>query len=296
VTPFTPVEWRVRTRTLSTAAHTLLMGILNVTPDSFSDGGRFSTVDEAVAAGRVLWDAGADIVDVGGESTRPGAHPVAVEEELDRVIPVVAALAGGGVVVSVDTSKAAVASAAIEAGAEIVNDVTSFGDPEMAEVCGALGAGVVVMHMQGTPRTMQVAPHYEDVVAEVAAFVEGRALVAREAGVDAERICVDPGIGFGKSFEHNLTLLANLERLVAGDHPVLLGASRKRFLGAILDDAGVEAALDGRDAATSATTAFAIKAGVAVVRVHNVPMALEVARTADAIVRAGAGNRNEEME
>jgi dihydropteroate synthase len=272
------------------------MGILNVTPDSFSDGGRFSTVDEAIAAGKALHDAGADIVDVGGESTRPGAAAVSVEEELDRVVPVVTALADAGIVVSVDTSKAGVAAAAIRAGAEIVNDVTGLADPAMAPLCGAAGVGVVVMHMQGTPRTMQEAPRYDDVVVEVAAHIEGRALAAQEAGVGADHICVDPGIGFGKSFDHNLTVLANLERFVAGGYPVMLGASRKRFLGTILDSAGVAAPAQGRDVATGATTALAIRAGVAVVRVHNVAMAQEVARTADAIVRAGAANRDEEME
>jgi dihydropteroate synthase len=266
------------------------MGIVNVTPDSFSDGSAFFTdgafdAESAIRHGLRLIADGADIVDVGGESTRPGAGAVSVELELERVIPVIAGLAAEGAIVSVDTSKPEVAVAAVNAGAEIINDVTAFRDPAMAAVCVESGAGVVLMHMQGEPRTMQDDPRYSDVVSEVAGFLGARAAAAVAAGVDRSRICLDPGIGFGKGFEHNLHLLAGLGALVAVGHPVLVGVSRKRVLGRILDDAGYPAAPEDRDAATAATTALAIAAGAAAVRVHDVGTTLQVARTADAIVR-----------
>lgn len=286
-------EWLLRTRTVSTFDHTLIMGIVNVTPDSFSDGGRFVTthgsppdVDAAVEHGKRLMADGADILDVGGESTRPGADPVALEDELARVVPVVAGLAAAGAVVSVDTSKPEVAVAAIESGAEIVNDVTAFGSPEMADVVMATGAGVVLMHMQGSPRTMQADPRYEDVVGEVAGYLGQRAAKAISAGIDRRKICLDPGIGFGKNTDHNLALLAHLDALVAIGHPVLIGASRKRVLGDVLEAAGHPAAPEARDPATAATTALAVAAGASVVRVHDVRTMLQVARVADAIVRA----------
>jgi dihydropteroate synthase len=289
---FSPVEWKVRERTLSTATHTLVMGVLNVTPDSFSDGGRYSTaggvdVAAAITAGRRIWDEGADIVDVGGESTRPGAQPVGVGIELDRTVAVVEALAAQGMVVSIDTSKPQVAAAALDAGAMIVNDVTGLRDARMVEVCGVSGAGVVVMHMQGEPTTMQVDPRYHDVVAEVRDHLAAR---LERSGLDPATVCLDPGIGFGKTDEHNLALLSHLDEFVALGSPVLVGTSRKGFLGRILADAvGGEASLEQRDRATAATTVFAIAAGVAVVRAHNVPMTLDVARAADAIVRAQSG-------
>lgn len=292
------IEWMLRTRTVSTHDHTLIMGIVNVTPDSFSDGGRFvardgSTpdFDAAIAHGKRLMAEGSDILDVGGESTRPGADDVGLEEELDRVVPVVAGLAAAGAIVSVDTSKPEVALAAIESGAEIVNDVTAFGSPEMADVVMATGAGVVLMHMQGSPRTMQVDPRYEDVVGEVAGFLGQRAARAVAAGIDRRKICLDPGIGFGKNTEHNLALLAHLDALATIGHPVLVGASRKRVLGDILETAGYPAAPEERDPATAATTALAIAAGAAVVRVHDVRTMLQVARVADAIVRAPRRSR-----
>ena len=288
-----PATWRLRTRTLSTESHTLIMGVVNVTPDSFSDGGAFFAqgadspdVARAIAHGLRLLEDGADILDVGGESTRPGAATVDVAEELDRVIPVVAGLADAGAVVSVDTSKPQVAAAAADAGAEIVNDVTAFRDPEMADVCIDREVGVVLMHMRGEPRTMQQAPHYDDVVPEVFSFLATRAAAAIAAGVDRQRICLDPGIGFGKTFDHNLALLGRLDGLVAIGHPVLVGTSRKSFLGRILDQAGHAAPPHERDPATGATTALAVAAGAAAVRVHDVRSALQAARTADAIVRA----------
>jgi dihydropteroate synthase len=259
------------------------MGVLNVTPDSFSDGGLHETTDAAIAHGLAMAADGADIIDVGGESTRPGADPVSAGEELGRVMPVVRALADRGIAVSIDTSKAQVAEAALAAGAEIVNDVTAFGEADMAGVAAAAGAGVVLMHMLGIPRTMQADPHYEDVVAEVTAFLADRAARAEQAGIDAERICIDPGIGFGKTLEHNLALLHHVPVLVATGYPVLIGASRKSFLTHLLGPFPVEE----RDPATAAAHVLAVAGGAAVLRVHNVVMGLRTARVADAIVRAG---------
>ena len=293
------VAWRARTTTLTTADHTLIMGILNVTPDSFSDGGRYSAESgtdhaAAITAGLAMHAAGADIVDVGGESTRPGAASVDAATEQERVVPVVAELAAAGVVVSIDTSKPAVAEAAVAAGAEIVNDVTAVGVPSMAATCASLGAGAVVMHMQGEPRTMQQAPSYDDVVGEVRGFLMDRAERAIAAGVDPARICIDPGIGFGKGVGHNLELLANLETLVATGLPVLVGASRKSSIGQVLAASGLSTEAAERDPATGATTALAIAAGVSVVRVHDVPSSVQVARMADAIVRARRHDRSDD--
>ena len=255
------------------------MGIVNVTPDSFSDGGLFDESDAAIAHGRQLFADGADIVDVGGESTRPGAGAVTAAEELDRVQDVVAALAAHGTV-SIDTSKAEVAAAAVAAGAAVINDVTALSDGAMADVAAGSGAGLVLMHMQGTPRTMQEDPSYDDVVSEVREFLVARAETAIAAGVARGAIAIDPGIGFGKNLEHNLDLLAHLDVLVDTGYPVVVGTSRKRFLGALTD---TEVAAD-RDPATAATVALSVAAEVAVVRVHNVAMALQAARTALAIV------------
>ncbi|MCP4966384.1 MAG: dihydropteroate synthase [bacterium] len=262
------------------------MGIVNTTPDSFSDGGRYTAVEAAVAHGLALWSQGADIVDVGGESTRPGAEPVAEIEEMSRVVPVVRDLVAQDVVVSVDTMKAAVANAAIAAGAHIINDVTALADPEMVDVCAASGVGVVLMHMQGDPQTMQASPEYGDVVAEVSSFLEDRAQNVIGSGVDASRICIDPGIGFGKTFDNNLELLSGVDRLAGIGYPLLVGTSRKGFLGGILQDAGFPTTAEQRDPATAATVALAVDGGASVVRVHNVGHALQAARTADAMVRA----------
>lgn len=258
------------------------MGILNVTPDSFSDGGEHLSRDSATRHGLALVAAGADIVDVGGESTRPGADPVPAEVERQRVLPVIEALAGAGAVVSIDTTKAAVAADAIEAGAEIVNDITAAGEPEMAGVMAASGVGVVLMHMQGTPRTMQVAPRYDDVVAEVGSFLEGRATFVRAAGVAATAIAIDPGLGFGKTLGHNTELLRRLGDLVAIGYPVVVGASRKTFLGKLTNS---DVAAD-RDTATTATTALAVAAGAACVRVHEVERSRQVAAVAWAVARS----------
>lgn len=250
-----------------------VMGIVNVTPDSFSDGGRFVDRDPAVRHARALVAAGADVLDVGGESTRPGADPVTADEELARVEPVIAAIAGFGVPVSVDTTKADVAERALAAGASIVNDVSGGrNDPRMLDVVAAVGAGFVIMHMQGAPRTMQVAPHYGDVVAEVSEFLAARVEAAVAAGIDRDRILVDPGIGFGKTVAHNLALLRGLGSVRdATGAPVLVGASRKGFLGALLGEPAV--APDARDDATTATTVWAFTHGAAMVRVHDVTRA-----------------------
>ncbi len=232
------------------------MGVLNVTPDSFSDGGRWLDPEAAVTHGLRMVAEGADVIDVGGESTRPGAEPVPVDEELRRVLPVVEALAGH-VRVSIDTRKAEVAEAAIEAGASLVNDVSA----SLAPVAAAGGAGWVAMHMQGDPRTMQQAPAYDDVVAEVRAF-----LVERAASSGVEEVWIDPGIGFGKTLEHNLTLLRRLGELVDTGFPVVVGTSRKAFLGRLTGGAGV----DDRVEASIATAAWSLSQGAAMVRVHDV--------------------------
>jgi dihydropteroate synthase len=249
-----------------------VMGVVNVTPDSFSDGGLFSDARAAVQHGRQLVHDGADILDVGGESTRPGADPVGLDEELRRVIPVVEALAADGHAVSVDTSKAAVAERALAAGASLVNDVTALrADERMVEVVASADCRCCLMHMRGEPRTMQDAPRYGDVVGEVAAFLLERIAFAGEHGIAAERLLVDPGIGFGKTVRHNLELLAGLPRIVALGPPVLVGTSRKGFLGTLVS--GPDRPLpppDERLAGTIATNVLAFERGARVFRVHDV--------------------------
>ncbi|MGH9284556.1 MAG: dihydropteroate synthase [Acidimicrobiales bacterium] len=237
----------------------LVMGVLNVTPDSFSDGGQWSTTAAAVARGLELAAQGADVIDVGGESTRPGATPVGEAEELRRVLPVVRELAGVARV-SIDTTKASVAEAAVAAGASLINDVSA----SLWEVAAATGAGWVAMHRRGGPATMQVAPRYDDVVAEVRDFLAERAATARDAGVG--EVWIDPGIGFGKTIEHNLALLAHLPALVASGFPVLVGTSRKHFLGVLAGGAGPGDRLAG----SLATAVHAMAHGAAMVRAHDV--------------------------
>jgi dihydropteroate synthase len=269
-----------------------LMGIVNVTPDSFSDGGLYLDAEAAIAHGKELAAQGADVLDVGGESTRPGAEAVDAEEEHRRVYPVVAALADAGHEVSIDTSKASVAAAALDAGARIVNDVTAFrGDPEMVTVCAERDCDVVLMHMLGTPRTMQDDPRYEDVVDDVKAFLAERVEHAVTAGVDEDRIWIDPGIGFGKTVEHNLELLRRLGELRDLGRPILIGASRKRFIGAITGRAE-----DQRIGGTVAASILALERGADAVRVHDVREIREAMTTADAITRRidwGADERTE---
>ncbi len=257
------------------------MGVVNVTPDSFSDGGLHPRPGAAIDHGLALAEAGADIVDVGGESTRPGSEPVGGDVEKSRVLPVVEELARAGLVVSVDTTKVEVAEGALEAGAEIVNDVSGGADPEMLDLVGQTGAGLVLMHMQGTPRTMQDDPRYDDVVAEIRDFLLSRAALAGDRGVGRSRIVLDPGIGFGKTLQHNLELLRRLPELVVTGYPIMVGSSRKAFLGKIT---GIEDPA-GRDVPTAATTALAVAAGVAVVRVHDVRSSRLAAEVAWAISR-----------
>ena len=263
---------------------TLVMGIVNVTPDSFSDGGSYLEADAAIAHGRDLLAAGADLVDIGGESTRPGAAAVGADEEIARVTPVIEALAGEGATVSVDTSKAAVAEAALSAGAGIVNDVTALGDPEMAAVCAARGPGLILMHMKGTPRTMQDNPVYEDVVAEVREYLAGRLRLAVDAGIDEQGVWLDPGIGFGKTVEHNLELIARLGELADLGRPIVIGASRKNFIGAIT---GRE--VGDRLGGSIATNVLGLANGADVLRVHDVAETIQAVRVAERIIGPGAG-------
>lgn len=255
----------------------LVLGVVNVTPDSFSDGGRFLDPAAAAAHGRALLAEGADALDVGGESTRPGAEPVPEEEELRRVLPVVEALAGEAPV-SIDTRKPGVARRALAAGASIVNDVSALADPAMREAVRETGAEAILMHMKGEPGTMQKEPRYGDVVAEVAAFLLERARAAGMDGIPRDRIVIDPGIGFGKTLEHNLALLRRLQEICALGYPVLVGPSRKRFLGEILD-LPVGDRLEG----TAAAVACAVMGGASVVRVHDVRAMARVVRVAEAV-------------
>ncbi|MBI2539497.1 MAG: dihydropteroate synthase [Deltaproteobacteria bacterium] len=264
---------------------TALMGVVNVTPDSFSDGGRYFEPAQAISHGLKLVEEGADIIDVGGESTRPGARPVSGREEVERVIPVIRGLRRElSAPISVDTYKADVAKAALDAGADMVNDISALRfDPAMAPLIAAEKVPVVLMHMRGTPRTMQRRPHYRDVVEEVREFLRDRIRFAVQAGVDLERIIVDPGIGFGKELEHNLALLRALPALADLGRPVLVGPSRKTFIGKILD-VGPEERLEGSLAAAVA----AVLGGASVIRTHDVKEARRAIRVADAMRFGGA--------
>ena len=259
--------WRLKTRQLTLPQRPLVMGIVNVTPDSFSDGGRFFDPCAAIQHGCQLVDEGAELLDVGGESTRPYSLPVTESEELRRVIPVIEALATQTTVpISVDTSKARVAAEALQAGAEIINDVTGLrGDPQMVRVAVESGAGVCAMHMQGTPQTMQDAPTYQDVVAEIREFLAARREELRAAGIDPARICLDPGIGFGKTHQHNLTLLANSYQFHGLRSPILVGHSRKGFLAKLLGSAHRD-----RTHATVGCGLALARQGVQILRVHDV--------------------------
>jgi dihydropteroate synthase len=279
--------WRLRTRTLD-LSEGVLMGVLNVTPDSFSDGGRYIDETAAITRGLELIDEGAGIVDVGGESTRPGANPIPPDLELQRVVPVIEALAGEGVVVSIDTSKPSVAEAALVRGAEIVNDVAAASAPGMVELVAASGAAIVLMHMQGTPPTMQVNPEYDDVVSEVEEYLVRRLNTVAAGGVAEDRIAVDPGLGFGKTLQHNLELFRGLDRL-SRHAPVVLGTSRKGFLGALT---GIEEASQ-RDLATAVTTALGFARGARVFRVHDVGSSRQALTLANAMVAANAPDGNE---
>jgi dihydropteroate synthase len=277
----------IRGRRFTLGPRTWLMGVINVTPDSFSDGGAYFDAGKAVDRGLELAAEGADIIDVGGESTRPGSRPVAEAEEIGRVVPVIAALrARIPGLISVDTTKAAVAQAALDAGADIVNDTSAFRfDPAMPGVVARAEAGVVLMHMQGTPLTMQNAPHYDDLIGEVRAFLSDRLRVAAAAGIPAERVIVDPGIGFGKTLDHNLEILRRQEAFHTLGRPLLLGFSRKAFLGKILDRPPAER-LEG----TIAAAVLSVERGAHILRVHDAGPVARAVRTAEAILgSAGAG-------
>ena len=260
------------------------MGVLNVTPDSFSDGGEFFATDKAVEQGKQMAAAGAKIIDVGGESTRPGAESVSADDELARVLPVIAQLrASSSAFISIDTSKAAVAREALQAGATIINDVTGGrADPEMMALAAESGAAFIIMHMQGTPRTMQAAPHYEDVVREVADFFRQQYERALECGIDSMAIAFDPGIGFGKTVEHNLSLLANLARLRVHDRPLVVGVSRKSSLGKMIGSD----AMEDRLAPTIAFTALLRERGANVFRVHDVKENVAALRVTESLLEA----------
>lgn len=268
--------------TLDLSSRTHIMGILNVTPDSFSDGGRYTDSEKALQHAREMIAAGADILDIGGESTRPGAQPVSDAEELARIIPIIERLAAEtSVPLSVDTYKSAVARKALAAGASIVNDISGLRfSPDMAQVAADAGAGIVIMHIKGTPRDMQQNPVYDDVVTEVMAYLEEGIELAVKAGVDQEKILIDPGIGFGKTLEHNLMLLRRLDEFRVLGRPILLGTSRKKFIGTVLDIPVPEERVDG----TAATVALGIERGAQIVRVHDVARMKQVARMMDAII------------
>lgn len=264
-----------------------VMGVLNLTPDSFSDGGRWASIDSALARAREMAEQGADLIDVGGESTRPGAQPVSEQEELDRVIPVVERLhAELACPLSIDTMKPAVMRAACAAGASLINDVNALRAPGAIEAARASGAAVCLMHMQGEPRGMQTAPAYRDVVGEVAQFLQQRADACAAAGIAREAIVLDPGFGFGKAMEHNLGLLAGLARLCALGYPVLVGLSRKSMFERICG-----APVDRRLAASLAAATAAVLAGATIVRAHDVRETRDALRVAAAILEAGKGLR-----
>ena len=261
------------------------MGVLNVTPDSFSDGGRYVDVPAAVERGMAMAAEGAAIVDVGGESTRPGAGAVSAAEELERVIPVIERLAARlSVPISVDTAKPEVMRAAVGAGASLVNDVRALREPGALEAVAATGAGVCLMHMQGEPRTMQVAPGYDDVVSDVRRFLAERVEACLRAGIHRDRICIDPGIGFGKTLPHNLALLSAIERLGEPGIPVLIGVSRKSLVGIITGRPP-----EGRLAGSLAFAALAVARGAAIIRAHDVAETVDAVKVASALRRAAAG-------
>jgi dihydropteroate synthase len=287
VAPPAAHSWRTARRSLA-LGRSAVLGILNVTPDSFSDGGRHLALADAARAALAMREAGADVLDVGGESTRPGAAQPDEREELRRVIPVIERLVTEvGLPVSVDTRRAGVARAALAAGAEIVNDVSGLThDPAMAALVAGSGAGVVIMHMRGTPTTMDDLATYDDVVAEVAAELAGRRDAALAAGIDPEQIVLDPGLGFAKTAEQSLTLLAHVDRIAALGHPVMVGPSRKRFLGALTGRP-----VEDRDRATAAACVAGRLCGASLFRVHDVALAREALDVADGVLLSTVSSR-----
>ena len=276
--------WQTRAHTFDLSQRALVMGVLNVTTDSFSDGGCFFDVEKAVAHAREMADAGADIIDIGGESTRPGAEPVDEAQEMQRVLPVIERLSTLNsqlsTLLSIDTMKPAVARAAIDCGAEIVNDVTGLRDPAMREVVRATGAGAIAMHMQGTPRDMQRAPRYDDVCAEIREFFRQTIADCLASGMDVTRLALDPGIGFGKTVPHNLAILRNLDSMRVGGRPLVLGVSRKSFLGKVLGSDAIE----DRAWPTVALTSYGRERGANVFRVHDVQPNAHALRMTEAIL------------
>jgi dihydropteroate synthase len=270
-------------KSLDLGSRTHIMGILNVTPDSFSDGGLYADTGKALAHAREMAAAGADIIDIGGESTRPGAQPLSEDEELRRIVPIIERLAAElSIPISVDTYKSNVAKKALGAGASIVNDISGLRfSPDMAQLAADHGAAVIIMHIKGTPRDMQQNPVYADVVGEVRSYLEEGIGIAVKAGVDREKILIDPGIGFGKTLSHNLTILKRLDELRGLGRPIVLGTSRKKFIGSILDIPVPEQRVDG----TSATVTLGIERGASIVRVHDVARMGQVARMTDAILK-----------
>jgi len=265
---------------LDFSAGCLVMGILNVTPDSFSDGGLFFNADVAVEHGLQMVADGAAIIDVGGESTRPGSAPVRTDEQIERVVPVIKALRKrSDVPISIDTDKFEVAEAALDAGVSIINDISALGEERLAELAAERQVPIILMHMQGTPATMQIEPKYDDVVYDVLGFLLDRARRAEKFGIASERIVIDPGIGFGKTLEHNLLLLKNIDKFVATGYRVLVGTSRKRFIGEITAKEQPSERIYG----TAATVALCAAAGVSVVRVHDVAEMMDVVRIGNAV-------------
>lgn len=278
----TIVEWPKGR--LDFSAGCVVMGVLNVTPDSFSDGGQFLDTDKAIEHGLKMAAKGATIIDIGAESTRPGAEPVTVDEQIKRVVPVIEALCKRtNVSISIDTNRNEVAKAALEAGAAIINDITALSDERMGELAAEEQVPVILMHMQGTPATMQIEPKYKDVVSEVRQFLLKKAKRAEQFGIPKERIFIDPGIGFGKTLEHNLLLLRNIDKFVTTGYRVLVGTSRKSFIGKITDKNEPADRIFG----TAATVALCVAAGVSIVRVHDIAEMVDVVKVVNAIVSVG---------
>jgi len=276
-------QWKLARRSLPYGERTLVMGVLNVTPDSFSDGGHFFSFDQAIAHAEQMIGEGAHIIDIGGESTRPGSEFVSIDEELRRVIPIIEILAAkASVPISIDTTKAPVARAALEAGAEIVNDISALRfDPLLADEVVRANAGLVLMHSRGTPKTMQQLPPVADIISEVIDGLRESVTVAQQHGVATESIAIDPGIGFGKTVEQNVELIAKLNQLAHefAEFPIMIGTSRKSFIGKLLDGAPADQRLSG----TIASTVASVMNGAHIVRVHDVKAAVEAMRIADAI-------------
>jgi dihydropteroate synthase len=266
---------------LSDIGHrTLVMGILNVTPDSFSDGGLFVNVESAVEHANKMIEDGADIIDIGGESTRPGAEAIPIDVELDRVIPAIATLSkSANICISIDTYKSSVAKIALDNGACMVNDISAMSDPDMAETVAKAGAPIILMHKKGTPKDMQIAPHYDSLIAEITQYLQNKVLMAEKSGISADKIIIDPGIGFGKTVAHNLEILRRLGEFKSLGKPILIGASRKSFIGKILN-----AKPQGRIFGTVSSCVLAAQSGVKIVRVHDVKEVREALTVAEAIL------------